>query len=74
MYEELSFYNEERAAAEDVARRLYNELHEIGFILDDIDIVNPCEGCRESSYMIRLGNMAVADIEELTAVIRKLKQ
>lgn len=76
MYNELSFMNEDREAAEEAARLLHSELESIGIDLSDIDVPgrcpNNCSGL--SRYVISLGTLAVEEVRDFTAAIRRLKQ
>ncbi|NJP66608.1 hypothetical protein [Streptomyces spiramenti] len=70
MFEDISFANSDREAAEDAARELFNHVKDLGVRLDDIDVLDPCDGCRRSGYLVHLGNLTTDDVATLNAALR----
>lgn len=70
MFEDISFANSDREEAEDAARELFNHVKEFGVRLDDIDVLDPCDGCRRSDYLVHLGNLTTDEVALLNAALR----
>ncbi|NJQ05058.1 hypothetical protein [Streptomyces lonarensis] len=70
MFEDISFANSDREEAEDAARELFNHVKELGVRLDDIDVLDPCDGCRRSGYLVHLGNLTTDDVAILNTALR----
>ncbi|WP_103503611.1 MULTISPECIES: hypothetical protein [unclassified Streptomyces] len=70
MFEEISFANADREEAEEAARELFNHIKNLGVRLDDIDVLDPCDGCRRTGHLIHLGNLTTDDIAVLNTALR----
>ncbi|MFX4290773.1 hypothetical protein [Streptomyces bohaiensis] len=70
MFEDISFANSDREAAEDAARELFNHVKDLGVRLDDIDVLDPCDGCRRTGYLVHLGNLSTDEVATLNAALR----
>ncbi|WP_130797085.1 hypothetical protein [Streptomyces otsuchiensis] len=72
--EEISFANSDREEAEADARELFNHIRALGVRLDDIDIHDPCVGCRRTGYLVHIGALPVADVQALNLALRTLRR
>ncbi|WP_130796775.1 hypothetical protein [Streptomyces otsuchiensis] len=73
MFEEISFANSDREETEDVARELFNHIKDLGVRLDDIDVLDPCDGCRRGGYLVHLGNLTREDASALNSALRETR-
>jgi hypothetical protein len=71
MFEDISFANSDREELEDAAREFFNHIKDLGVRLDDIDVLDPCDGCRRHAYLVHLGNLTRDDITTLNAALRQ---
>ncbi|WP_103528748.1 hypothetical protein [Streptomyces sp. SM12] len=71
MFEEISFANSDREELEDAAQELFNHIKDLGVRLDDIDVLDPCDGCRRPGYLVHLGNLTRDEVAVLNAALRQ---
>uniref|UniRef100_UPI0010316B38 hypothetical protein n=1 Tax=Streptomyces otsuchiensis TaxID=2681388 RepID=UPI0010316B38 len=71
MFEDISFANSDREELEDSAREFFNHIKDLGVRLDDIDVLDPCTGCRRPTYLVHLGNLTRDDITTLNNALRQ---
>ncbi|WP_103529694.1 hypothetical protein [Streptomyces sp. SM12] len=71
MFEDISFANSDREEAEDAARELFNHVKDLGVRLDDIDVLDPCDGCRRHAYRVHLGNLTADEVTTLNTALRE---
>ncbi|NJQ06156.1 hypothetical protein [Streptomyces lonarensis] len=69
VYEEISFTNSDREAVEEAARELFNHVKQLGVRLDDIDVIDPCDGCRRRDYRIQLGHLTHEEVTVLNSAL-----
>ncbi|NJQ14714.1 hypothetical protein [Streptomyces bohaiensis] len=69
VYEDISFTNSDREAAEEAARELFNHIKHLGVRLDDIDVIDPCDGCRRRDYRIQLGHLTHEEVTVLNSAL-----
>ncbi|WP_405686406.1 hypothetical protein OG204_20850 [Streptomyces sp. NBC_01387] len=50
---------DEREAAEEAATAFVNALRRLHVDLDDVVIVEPCDACKRTTYMLTLGSISV---------------
>ncbi|WP_103504100.1 MULTISPECIES: hypothetical protein [unclassified Streptomyces] len=72
MYEEISFANSDREEVEQEARELFNHIKRLGVRLDDIDVLDPCGGCRRQGYLVHIGSLPTDEVRVLNSALREL--
>ncbi|WP_103502117.1 hypothetical protein [Streptomyces sp. SM14] len=71
MFEEISFANSDREELDYAAQELFNHIKDLGVRLDDIDVLDPCDGCRRPGYLVHLGNLTRDEVAVLNAALRQ---
>ncbi|WP_130799551.1 hypothetical protein [Streptomyces otsuchiensis] len=74
MYEDISFANSDREEVEEEAREFFNHVKNLGVRLDDIDVLDPCDGCRRGAYLVHVGNLTTDDVRTLNAALREREE